>query len=791
MVEKKTVSTLIAWLLATTSALVLPWGAGARGAVPADARTTELDRRFTGNVRPFLQARCFACHGNGKHKGDVTLDAFKSFDSFKADRATWEDVQDVLKDGRMPPKKAEQPSADERARTLKWVGDALGYLDQTQPRDPGFVPIHRLNRAEYNNTIHDLVGVRFNPASDFPADDSGYGFDNIADVLSMSPLLAEKYLAAAEQVMEKAIVSGDPYRLRVARYDGDALKGNGSGTAERGRLLFTNGQVRATHAFVAPADYEIRVGAEADQAGPEPAKMTLRLDGKPLKTFEVTALRGSPQTCTFRVHVEPGERPIAAEFINDYYNNTAPDPKDRGDRNLYVDFIEVRGPIDAPPPGPSEIEKRLLFCGPADGPEGEKCAAQIARRFATRAFRHPPGDDDVARLVRIYAAARKEGEPFKKAGRLMLEAVLVSPQFLYRIEVDPADHPLVPHPLRDHELATRLSYFLWSSMPDEVLLDAAAAGKLHEPAALRAQVGRMLADPRSQAFVSNFAGQWLELRNLEGASPDPRRFPKFDRKLLGSMRHEGELFFGNVLHDHRSVMEMIESDYTFLDERLAKFYGIDGVQGTEFRKVTLSGEAAARRGGVLTMAGVMTVTAMPSRTSPPKRGKFILEQILGTPPPPPPPDVPALPNKGEKTSMTMRQRLEEHRGNPACASCHARIDPIGFALENFDAIGRWRDKEQTRTGEFPIDPSGTLPSGEAVDGAAGLRKVILAHREQFVRCLVEKVMTYALGRGPTASDRPYVNDICRKVHESDDRFDRVIEEIVVSDIFTSRRGKGN
>jgi hypothetical protein len=371
----------------------------------------------------------------------------------------------------------------------------------------------------------------------------------------------------------------------------------------------------------------------------------------------------------------------------------------------------------------------------------------------------------------------------------MLEAALVSPQFVYRIEIDPTDHPQTPHPLSDYELATRLSYFLWSSMPDGALLAVAGAGTLHQPDVLREQVGRMIDDPRSSAFVSNFAGQWLELRNLEGAFPDHRLFPNADRRLLASMRREGELFFGNVLREKRSLLELIDADYTFVDDRLARFYGIDGVSGSEFRKVMLTGDAAGRRGGVLTMAGVMTVTSTSYRTSPPKRGKFVLEQILGTPPPPPPPDVPALPSKGTKASLPVRQRLEEHRSNPVCASCHARIDPIGFALENFDATGNWRENEKTTTGEFPIDATGTLPSGEAIDGAAGLKKVILGHKEQFVRCLVEKVMTYAIGRGPTPGDRPYINDISRKVQDSDYRFDSLIEAVVESAPFTQRRGK--
>ena len=699
-----------------------------------------------------------------------------------ADRQTWEDGADKLRAGEMPPKKSPQPPREQVAAVLGWTEQTLAALDRAAPRDPGFVPIHRLNRAEYDNTIRDLVGVDFQPAADFPADDSGYGFDNIADVLSMSPLLAEKYLAAAEQVMDKAIVTDNPFKSRRVRVEAAKMSGGEAMTFGR-RILYTNGDITYPCAFVTDADYVIRINAEADQAGDEPAKMIVRLDGTDLQTFEVKNRRGRPKDFELHVKAPKGEHQIAAAFINDYYNPEAPKPKDR-DRNLILSWIEVEGPLDAPLPPPSDVQRRLLFRVPATDADAEACAADVLRAFTTRAFRRPSTDDQVHRLLKLYQQSRADGESYEQACKVAMEAVLVSPQFLYRIELDPQDHPRQPHPLNDYELATRLSYFLWSSMPDDELLSLAGQDVLHHPAVLSAQVTRMLADAKSSAFVQNFAGQWLELRNLDRVNPDPTKFPEFVPQLRSDMRREAELFFTHVLRDDASVLDLLDAKYTFLNERLAKFYGIEDVSGEGFRRVELSGEAAMRRGGVLTMAGVLTVTGMPTRTSPVKRGKYILDDILGTPSPPPPPDVPPL-EKQDNPNAPLRQRLEDHRTNPTCASCHARMDPLGFALENYDAIGRWR----TIDGKFTIDANGNLPSGESFDGIAGLKRVLLDHKDQFVQCLVQKMSVYALGRGLDVYDRPGIREICQKVKRSDYRMFSVIDGIVHSDGFLKRRGK--
>lgn len=750
---------------------------------PAPASSTaDMERQFKSKIQPFLQTNCFKCHGNGKHKGDVTLDKFTSFASIEADLDTWQSVHDELEQHDMPPDKEPQPPADQIASVMRFASQAVDFIDPSAPRDPGYVAIHRLNRTEYNNTIRDLVGVDFQPADDFPADDTGYGFDNIADVLSMSPLLAEKYLAAAEQVMDKAIVLENPNRPRIVKDEPEKM--SGGSLVAGARELATNGQITLEHTFPATADYEFRIEAEQDQAGTEAAKMVFSVGGQEIKTFDVANRRGRPKLYTIRTKVEAGKQVLGFAFTNDFYDPENKNPR-RRDRNLYVDTLEFEGPLDLGPPAPSDVQRRLLFCSAADGPAGEINAGQILRRFAGRAFRRPATDDEIRRLLKLYQLERAQGNSFEQACKVALTAVLVSPHFLYRIETDPPNST-APHAVNDYELASRLSYFLWSSMPDDLLLGIAAEGKLHQPAVLDAQLKRMLADPRAQAFIHNFSGQWLELRNLGQVSPDPKVFPDFDPALRDDMRKEGELFFGNLVRQDQSVLELLDCNYTFLNERLARFYGIDGVNGDQFRRVEFTPAESKQRGGVLTMAGVLMVSAMPNRTSPVKRGKFILDQILGTPPPPPPANVPPLQEEGPATkAQSVRERLEAHRANPACAACHAKLDPLGFALENFDAIGRWREKDAG----VPIDSTGSLPNGEEIDGSAGLRKVLMTHKEQFLRALVSKLMTYALGRGTTQADAPMIRQIYRAAERNDCRMSSIISGIVHSDAFLMRRPK--
>jgi hypothetical protein len=448
-----------------------------------------------------------------------------------------------------------------------------------------------------------------------------------------------------------------------------------------------------------------------------------------------------------------------------------------------VDHFEIIGPYDPHARPLTESHQRIFLCGHAPGQHGPECARRIVAALARRAYRRPVGDAEVEKLARFVNLAQQNGDSFEQGVRIALEAILVSPHFLFRIENDPDPNgAAAAHRIDDYELAARLSYFLWSSMPDEELFRLAGERKLHRPEALRAQVHRMLLDKRSVALVDNFAGQWLELRNLDSVKPDPDRFPNFDEELRKAMREETRLFFEAVIHEDRSILDFIDGKYTFLNERLAKHYGIPGVVGPEFRRVALTGD---ERSGVLTQASVLTVSSYPTRTSPVLRGKWILENILNDPPPPPPPGVANLKEEAIGTTMSLRQQLEQHRANPACAACHTRMDPLGFGLENYDAVGQWR----TQDGKFAIDAAGTLPGGRSFHGPGELKGILRADRDAFARCLTEKLLTYALGRGLERYDRPAVNLIEQRLAASDYRFSRLVLEIVESLPFGMRHGE--
>jgi hypothetical protein len=595
----------------------------ARAAAPA------RPPRFDAAVRPIIEKYCLKCHSAEKKRGGVILSREKDDDAVRKSLSLWERAGDAVRIGEMPPEGAARPTAAEMETLNAWLDGVVFKLDCSGPKDPGRVTIRRLNRVEYFNTVRDLTGVEFQPAKDFPADDVGYGFDNVADVLSLPPVLMEKYLAAAEKIAEEVIRKPE-LRKRIV------------------------------------------------------------------------------------------------------------------DRKLPGDM----GPM-----------------------------AEVIKPFAARAWRRPVTDAEVTRLVYLARVARDAGEEPLAGVKLMIQGVLISPHFLFRIE---KERPGI-QPISDHELATRLSYFLWSSLPDDELRGLADRGALRKPGALAEQVKRMLKDPRSRALADNFAMQWLNLRPLANFSPDPRRFPGFTQALRESMLRETAELFLHVMREDRSILEFLDADYTFVNEALAAHYGLKDVKGSEMRKVSLAGTP---RGGVLTHASVLAVTSNPTRTSPVKRGKWILDNLLGTPPPPPPPDVPELEQKGALRG-SLRQQMEQHRKDPNCATCHARMDPLGFGLENFDAVGRWR----ARDGRFDVDASGTLPDGSKFNGPAELRKLLLARKEQFVRCLADKMMTYALGRGTERSDRCYIEQVARDVTEGKYRFSELVQSIVRSDPFQKRRGK--
>lgn len=758
-------------------------------APPANARTahgkpeqSSKKRSFEKEVLPLLSHYCYGCHGE-KKKGDLDLRIYTNTVTVARDRHLFEKVLKNLQAHEMPPEKKPQPTAAERELITQWINAELLNCDCTKP-DPGRVTIRRLNRSEYNNTIRDLVGVNFRFADDFPADDVGYGFDNIGDVLSLPPILLEKYMAAAEKILAEAIVTEDPARCRTNRFWSDALEATNGG-AVNGKGWF--GLFRESDAFVIfrsqlDADYVFRVKAYGQQAGAEPVRMAFRVNQQQIKIVEVTAVEEDPNVFEAGIRLQPGTNLCAVAYLNNYFNALAPDPAQR-DRNLFLEYLELEGPLRASPQPLPETHRRIFIRQPT--PETARlCAREIIGRFAKRAYRRPVTVEELDRLMKLFELAGKGGERFEQAVKVALQAVLVSPYFLFRGELQPEpNNPSSVHPIGEFALASRLSYFLWSSMPDDELFALAERKKLRRD--LQAQVRRMLNDPKAEALVDNFAGQWLQIRNLEQAAPDPGEFPAFDDKLRGAMQEETKRFFADVMRKDFSVLTFLDANYSFLNERLARHYGIAGVRGDQFQRVIFKN---GQRGGLLTHASILTITSNPTRTSPVKRGKWILENILGTPPPPPPPEVPELKDgKDAVLAGTLRQRMEQHRANPSCASCHARMDPLGFGLENFDGIGAWRDKD----GAFPIDPSGELGNGESFLGPGELKALLLKRkRNEFIRCLSEKMLTYALGRGLEYYDKCAIDKIANGMTKDHYKFSSLIDEVVKSTPFQMLRGEG-
>ena len=790
---------LVGWVCLFSPVGVL--GDDGNGKKPADAKPVDpktIPARdlltFEKTAAPFLAKYCLGCHGSEKPKGDLNLASFKDEESVLRGRKLWLRLQEYVESGDMPPEGKPKPTSEEAEAFNGWLHGTLSKVNCSSQTNPGRVTIRRLNRSEYNNTIRDLIGIDFRPADDFPSDDVGYGFDNIGDVLTLPPILLEKYLEAAERIAGEAIVAtpvGSPGPIKT--YEAEELPDNAGGSPykEDGRMLTSLGTINASHVFPRDGEYILRARAYGQQAGPEMAKMAFVVDGKPLKSVDVKAVEKEPGIYEHRAKLRGGTRQFGVSFLNDFYDDKNPDPNQR-DRNLVVDYLEVQGPVQSANAPLPASHKKIIY-KTATKQNRADVANEILTKFASKAYRRPVAAGEVARLMKFVDLAATNGDSFERGIQLAVEAILVSPQFLFRVELDQRPK-LKPNekgkatdswPINDFELASRLSYFLWSSLPDDELNRLALDQKLHNPEVLEKQVKRMLRDPKAHALVENFADQWLQIRNLKLVNPDRGRFPSFDDGLRNAMMKETELFIAAIIREDRSILELIDSDFTFLNERMAKHYGIDDVQGDNFRRVKLGG---GRRGGILTQARILTVTSNPTRTSPVKRGKWILEQILGTPPPAPPPNIPDLKDdKGGELKGTLRQRMEQHRANPSCATCHARMDPLGFGFENFDAIGAWREKD----GDTPVDPSGLLPSGQTFQGPKELKTILKARDKDFANCLAEKLLTYAIGRGLEYYDGCAVDKIVEETARDHYRFSRMILEVVRSDPFQKRKAKGD
>jgi mono/diheme cytochrome c family protein len=772
------------WVLLCGAAIallagVMPAGSQTPGTkTPAAKPAPAASKPVFQTASTFVSAHCVQCHSAKSKKGGLNLEQYKDEAALVKDRKIWEKVLTVVRAGDMPPATRPRPRNEDTDAFIRYLEVALYQLDCVNRRDPGRVTIRRLNRTEYNNTIRDLVGVNFRPAEDFPADDVGYGFDNIGDVLSLPPILMEKYLTAAETIIERAF-AGDPTKPAPKRYEAEELKMIGTGRLQgtQARTLTGNGEIFVEHKFAADGEYNLRFRGFGRQVGPEPVKSAILLDGTEIKPLEVKANENKSQIYEARAPVKAGVRKVSANFQNEFRD---PKEKDRRkqERGLSVLYMEIEGPLGAgvTPTGPQLVTARK------PGQNRKDWYRENVQRFAGRAFRRPATTAETDKLMRFFDVAEREGESPEKGLQLAYTAVLVSPHFLFRIEADQEpNNPAAIHAITEFELATRLSYFLWSTMPDEELFGLAEKGELRKN--LDAQLARMLKDPRSRTLTENFAAQWLQIRNLRTISPDTKLFPNWDERLRSAMARETELFFEAVVGEDRSILDFLDADFTFVNERLARHYGIPNVRGEQFQRVKLPDN---RRGGVLTHASILTITSNPTRTSPVKRGKWILEQILGTPPPPPPPGVDEL-REDEKTvlSGSLRQRMEQHRANPNCAVCHTKMDALGFGFENFDAVGAWR----TQDGKFTIDASGTLPGGKNFKTPAELRGILKENKDAFARCFAEKLLTYALGRGLEYYDRCALDDIGKTADRNNFRFSVFVSAIVKSDPFQKRRGK--
>ena len=790
---------------------------------------------FEKTVLPFMADNCVYCHNAKKPSGGLNLEAYKTADSLTKNRDTWDHVVQKMQTGEMPPKGAPKPDPTEVKTVLGFLESEFTRLDKLVKPDPGRVTARRLNRAEYNNTVRDLLGVDNKPADVFPQDDSGYGFDNIGDVLSLSPVLMEKYLTAAEKVARAAVFGVPSMKPSVVERRGQGRKIEPSFTPlteyDTTGLSLPNA-LHLTYRFPVEGEYTFRLflnGARPPSS--DGMKFALWIDGKQVEVRELDPEGGASFdegkqvfdafTLDLRAKVTAGDHWLAASILNMYDGlppnlnglnpskkppSAPPQFKERPDlsaeinerrrkafegrkqenvpvNTVRVGRVDIGGPYNQVLGASAESRKKIFTCGHADGQHKPECAGKIVTNLARRAYRRPVTSSEVEPLTNLVSLVQSKGDSFEEGVCLSIQAMLVSPHFLFRLEQDkPAAISELGTRLNPHELASRLSYFLWSSMPDDELLRVADNGSLRKPAVLQAQVTRMLKDEKSRALVENFGGQWLELRKLESSKPDREKFPEYDDYLRMSMQRETEMFIESIVREDRSILDFIDGKYSFLNERLATLYKIPNVKGPEFRKVSLVGNP--QRGGILTHASVLTVSSYTTRTSPVLRGKWILDNILNAPPPPPPPDVPNLDETKIGQSLTLRQQLEEHRKNATCASCHARLDPLGFGLEKFDAIGAWR----TMDGKLPVDDSGELPDGRKFSGPEELRKIILADRDAFAQGLTEKLLTYGLGRGLERYDKPTVKKIAAQVAANNYKFSSVVLEIVNSLPFQMRRG---
>jgi hypothetical protein len=775
------------------AAILFMLGTSALHAAPDSAATS----------RAMLDRYCLGCHNLKLKTGNLTLDN-ADLTKVAEQGEVWEKVIRKLQLGMMPPPGLPQPDETTRLDLIRYLQTQLDLTAAAHP-NPGRPLVHRLNRSEYGNAIRDLLGFDVDVSTLLPPDDSSYGFDNVAEALGTSPALLQAYLAAARKI--SAVAVGDPH-IGAGGVTYSVRQDLSQDTHIEGLPLGTIGGAVFRHVFPVDGYYDFRIrlyrtNLDTTRGLEQPHRIELSIDGKRvlLATIggneDLAILQKNTTDVSdaieanrlrIRVFVKAGERDVAAAFVEEVPARFATRRLQSfvRDFNTYdaegaphLKSLTIQGPFESK--GAADPAGRIFVCRPVNTADEDNCARRILSTVAHRAWRRNISSAETDGLMSFYRTGRK-GENFDSGVEFALRRILAAPSFVYRVELEPgAVKPGETYRVGDFELASRLSFFLWSSIPDDALLDLAAQNRLHQPDVLAREVRRMIADPRSAALVTNFAGQWLQLRNLQGIQPDPEKFPDFDDNLRQAFRREAELFFESIVKEDRPVSELMTADYTFVNQRLARQYGIPGVFGSDFRRVSLVD--AARR-GLLGKGAVLMVTSHANATSPVLRGKWVLENILGSPVPPPPPDVPALKEtEPGATPRTMREQMEQHRANPVCAGCHKTTDPIGFALENFDEVGGWRTESE---GGVPLNTAVTLADGTTVDGARDLRMALTKDPETFVRTFTEKLLIYALGRGVTWQDMPAIRHIVGQSQPQDYRFSSVVLGIVESVPFEMR-----
>jgi hypothetical protein len=785
-------------ILLPALALGLPPGPDSRHArelLSSGPQAAQPARGLPAPLSGMLDAYCVSCHAGEKPKGGLNLVSVQG-DQLSKHPQIWERVIHRLRTRTMPPVGKERPDETGYQAALTQLEDILDRAATAKPTPGRTDTIRRLTRTEYQNAIRDLLALEIDASSLLPADEASHGFDNVT-VGELSPTLIDRYITAAQKISGLAVGSahrspgGDTIRVKPDITQEDRVDGLPPGT--RGGTLIH-------HTFPRDGQYDIQLRLTRDrnehvEGLNEEHEVLVLLDREQVASFRVKPPPGRKdfahvdEHLKFRLKARAGSHDLGVTFRKNpsslietlrqpYESHFNMHRHPRLSPALYQ--VSITGPFDSSGPGDSPSRRRIFRTRPKSADEEEPAARHILGSLMRRAYRRPVTAADVERVMPFYREGRHDGD-FDAGIESALSALLVSREFLFRVEVDPAGLPAEsPYQVTDLELASRLSFFLWSSIPDDELLDVAARGELRKPGVLNRETRRLLADPRAHALVSNFADQWLYLRNLESITPDGRLFPDFDDNLRQALRRETELLFEEILQENRSVLTLLKTDHTWLNERLAKHYGIPNIYGTRFRRVTL--QPGDERGGLLRQGSILTVTSYATRTSPVLRGKWLLENLMGSPPPAPPPNVPTLEDNTVSASLPVRERLMQHRANPACATCHNTIDPVGFALENFDAVGRWRTTEEGK----PVDASGGLPDGSHFTGVGGLEEALLKRPEIFVETLTEKLLTYALGRGVEYYDGPAIREILRQSKPADYRFADLIVAIAHSPPFQMR-----